>query len=147
MYISLRIVLYSHDCGLATDPTLLATRKLWRQNQNHFNIVSLPDRKLGVKEYAVRAEITRVSGSLKIRVRRRNRDRNLHWDAFSGPPLSLVIGHRREGTTTAESRAQCAAADFRIWGAMDTRKIMPCQFRRKYGVNNMSASLLFAKRE
>lgn len=95
--ISIQIVFHSDDRSLAANPALFTARELRGQYQNHFNIVSLPDRKVGIKKYSIRTQVARMSGGLEIRVGRRNRDRNLHWNAFSGSPLSFVIGHRRGG--------------------------------------------------
>lgn len=93
--VSVRIIFDADDCGLAADPALLAAGELRRQDQNHFNIVSLADRKVGVKKYAIRTQIARLPSGLKICVSRSDRDRDLHGNPFPGTPLDLVIGHRR----------------------------------------------------
>ena len=67
---SVHIIFYSDDRGLAADPALLAAGELRRQDQNHFNVVSLSDRKFGVKKYAIRAQIARLPSGLKICVSR-----------------------------------------------------------------------------
>jgi hypothetical protein len=97
MPLSVHIIFYSDYRGLAADPALLPARELRRQDQNHLNIVSLADRKLSVKKYAIRAQIARLSGGLKTCVSRGDRDRDLHGNPFPSAPLDLVIGHRRGG--------------------------------------------------
>ena len=86
-------IFYSDHRGPAAYPLFLAVGEFRRQNQDHLQLASGHDARVGIKKNAAGVQIASKSGGLDRPLLGFDRDRHPRRDALSGPAFAFDVRH------------------------------------------------------